>query len=66
MAKASKLTHVEGCGKPISDEYQVFTTALRKVLQVSHSDMRNMLEQDKKARASKPRPSASRASREKD
>ena len=52
-------------GQNKSVEYAAFSTALRKVLQVSHSDMQQMLAQEKKAKASKPRPSVSRASRAK-
>jgi hypothetical protein len=38
-------------------EYPAFSKALEKVLRVSHSDMKTMLEAEKKAKASKPRPS---------
>jgi len=48
-----------------SSEYARFTNALRKVLQVSHSDMKAMLAAEKKAKASRPRPS-SRVSPDKD
>jgi hypothetical protein len=48
-----------------SSQYSRFSNALRKVLQVSHSDMKEMLAAEKKAKASKPRPS-SRVSRDKD
>ena len=52
--------------KKPSEEYARFTDALKRVLSVSHSEMQSRLEADKKARASKPRPSSSRASRDKD
>ena len=47
-------------------EYDAFRSALRQILRVSHDDMLRRLERDKKARASKPRPSASRVSSDKD
>jgi hypothetical protein len=40
-----------------SQEYTVFSDALRKVLQVSHSELKTRIEAEKKAKASKPRPS---------
>jgi hypothetical protein len=50
-----------------SPEYQKFTGALKKVLQVSHSEMQQRIEAEKKAKASKPKPSSSdRASHGKD
>lgn len=47
-------------------EYSAFTSALRKILQVSHAEMLERLAQEKKAKASKPQPSVSRDSRAKD
>ena len=47
-----------------SGEYQRFSTALNKILKVSHSDIQAKLEESKKAKASKLQPS-SRASRAK-
>jgi len=53
--------------EPVENQYTIFTAALRKVLQVSHSEMQDRLAEAKKAKASKPRPSvSSRASRAKD
>jgi len=49
-----------------SGEYAAFTTALRKILHVSHEEMMLRLAAEKQAKASKPRPSVSRASRAKD
>jgi len=46
-------------------EYRAFTDALRKILRVSHSEMMDRLAADKKAKASKPRPSVSRDSGDK-
>jgi hypothetical protein len=39
-------------------EYMAFDNALRKVLQVSHSEIKARMEAEKKAKASKPRPSS--------
>jgi hypothetical protein len=52
----------------MSAEYDTFQTALKKVLQVSHSEMQQRIAETKKARASKPRPhvSSDRASGGKD
>lgn len=36
-------------------EHSVFSTALRKVLQVSKNDLRRMLEDEKKENANKPK-----------
>jgi hypothetical protein len=41
-----------------SPEYTKFTEALRKVLRVSHAEMKEGLVAAKKAKASKPRPSS--------
>jgi hypothetical protein len=50
-----------------SPEYRNFTKALGKVLQVSHSELQERIAEEKKAKASKPRPSSSdRASSDKD
>jgi hypothetical protein len=38
-----------------STEYGIFTSALRKVLQVSKSDLNRMLEEEKRANAGKPK-----------
>jgi len=45
--------------KTASKEYIDFEEALGKVLQVSHDEMKKKLEEEKKAKASKPRPSSS-------
>lgn len=58
MASGKRTTYPQS-------EHEVFTAALRKVLQVSHCEMQERLAAEKKAKASKPRPS-SRASRGKD
>lgn len=59
--------------KPASDiknttEYADFTNALRKVLSVSHAEMKQRLEAEKKARATtkKHRTFSARASADKD
>jgi len=54
-----------------NQEYTAFQSALRRVLQVSKSDLNDMLSEEKRANAGKikrgPKPSASaRASSEKD
>jgi hypothetical protein len=50
-----------------SSEYQNFAKALGKVLQVSHSELQERITEEKKAKASKPRPSSlDRASSGKD
>jgi hypothetical protein len=41
-----------------SPEYQNFTQALGKVLQVSHAEMQQRIAETKKAKAVKPRPSS--------
>jgi hypothetical protein len=41
-----------------SPEYQNFTKALGKVLQVSHSELQERIAETKKAKAIKPRPSS--------
>lgn len=43
----------------VSSEYAAFSTALKKILKVSYSEMHDKLQAEKKAKASKPRPSAS-------
>jgi len=48
-----------------NQQYTNFTAALRKVLQVSHTEMQERLAAEKKAKASMPRPS-SRVSPDKD
>jgi hypothetical protein len=54
--------------KSASDEYMTFNRALRKVLQVSKSDLNRMLAEEKRANAGKlkrgpkPRSSSARAS----
>ena len=45
-----------------SAEYDTFQAALRQVLRVSHSELQQRLQQEKKVKASKPRPSSGRAS----
>jgi hypothetical protein len=45
--------------KPKSAEYQTFQTALKQVLQVSHTELQERIAEEKKAKASKPRPSSS-------
>jgi hypothetical protein len=49
-----------------SPEFENFTGALKKVLQVSHSEMQQRIAEEKKAKASTPRPSLDRASSGKD
>lgn len=41
--------------KPRTKEYKTFSTALRKVLSVSHGEMKSMLEAEKAAKRRKPR-----------
>jgi hypothetical protein len=45
-----------------SPEYDNFAGALKKVLQVSHTEMQRRIAEEKKAKASKPRPSLDHAS----
>jgi len=40
-------------------EYDTFQAALKQVLQVSHAELQERIAEDKKARASKPRPNVS-------
>jgi len=48
-------------------KYDTFQKALKQVLQVSHSEMQRRIAEEKKAKATKPRPSSSdRASSVKD
>lgn len=49
-----------------SPEYDNFTGALKKVLQVSHTEMQQRIAEEKKAKATTPRPSSDRASSGKD
>ncbi len=46
-------------------EYRAFSDALRRVLRVSHSDMKRRLDEEKKAKANRRRTSSSRASGDK-
>jgi len=48
-----------------SDEYGTFTTALRKVLQVSHSEMKAKLSAEKRAKKRRAKRVSSRASADK-
>jgi hypothetical protein len=49
-----------------SAEYDSFQNALKQVLQVSHSELQQRIAKEKKAKATKPRPSSDRASSAKD
>jgi hypothetical protein len=51
MATSKEPTYPQG-------EYATFLDALKKVLTVSHSEMQDRLAIEKKAKASKPRPSS--------
>lgn len=63
VSSEQKPKAINSCGKP-ADQYDAFTSALRKILQVSHAEMLERLAEEKKARASRPQPS-SRASHDK-
>jgi hypothetical protein len=47
----------------MSNEYTTFLSALRRVLQVSHSEMKDRLAAEKKAKVTKPRPRVSSSRR---
>lgn len=49
-----------------SPEYENFTGALKKVLQVSHSEMKAKLDAEKQEKKQRPKRTSGRASSEKD
>jgi hypothetical protein len=51
--------------KSTPNEYARFTGALKKVLQVSHSELKQRLDAEKQAKKQQPKPSSGHASSEK-